>query len=339
MNRTARQILRQLVKGPKGFWHLIRHQDSSIKEFIDTLRDLEDSKTIKREGSVFKLNTKNLIAEPYRDFGCEVGEGKFNLSEDFMHLKERFGEVVRERPLPKEDYDQGFMRKEDTVKRAVFMYERGDVEGKDIFILGDDDLLSIALGLMKLARSITVVEADRRIVRFITAKAKELNLQNVQAIEYNALNDLPPDLYGRCHTFVTDPVETWLGFKVFVGRCIQALKGKGCSGYFGLTHLEASLKKWYEFEKFLMDCSFVITDILRDFNFYPEDENKWQKFYESYRLCKEVPDVGLPEIDWYRSSFIRIEAVDSINYPKLPPSLSPQQLYFDEETWATPGAK
>lgn len=338
MKRTVRQILRQLVSGPKDFWQLIANQDSSIKEFIRTLKELDNSRMIKKEGSLFKLNLENLKEKPHRYLSskCAVCEQGIDLNKDFMYLKEQFREVARERPLPEEEYDQGFMREEDTLKRAVFMYERGDVEGKNIFILGDDDLLSLAIGLMKLSNLVTVVEADRRIVDFINKRAKEFNLPKLQAIEYNALKELSPDFRNYYHTFVTDPVETWSGFKIFIGRCIESLKGAGCSGYFGLTHLEASLRKWYEFEKFLINCNFVITDILRDFSFYPEEDNKWQRFYSTYTLYKEIPDAGLPEVDWYRSSFVRIEAIDNITPPRLPSLSSPEDIYFDEETWATP---
>jgi hypothetical protein len=325
MNRIKEQILRQLVSESKNLWQLIRTQDSSIKEFVEELKELEKSKIIKKEGSLFKLN-KNLKikSHPYFESKCEgCGQG-ISLNKDFIHIKERFQEVVRKRPSPKEDYDQGFMRGEDTLKRAVFMYERGDVEGKEIFILGDDDLLSLAIGLMELAQRITVVST------------KKLNLSNIEVLRYNVLDQLPSQLQASYHTFATDPVETWVGFKIFVGRCIQTLKGPECSGYFGLTHLEASLKKWYEMERFLLNCNLVITDILRDFSFYPEEENRWQRFYRTYRLCREVPDAELPQVDWYRSSFLRVEAVDRINLPPLPEPASLQELYFDEESWATP---
>ena len=340
MRQIVNQILRQLASGPKDFWQLIVKQDSSVKEFIHTLKELNNSGVIEKEGPLYKLNTKNLRKKPhkYLESKCPVCGVGIDLDNDFVYLKEQFRNLVRGRPLPSEEYDQGFMRQEDTVRRAVFMYERGDVEDKNIFILGDDDLLSLAIGLMKLSNLITVVEADRRIVDFINEKAKKLNLNKLQAIEYNAMKELPSDLCNQYHTFVTDPVETWLGFKIFVGRCIQSLKGAGCSGYFGLTHLEASLKKWYEFQKFLINCNFVITDILRDFSFYPEDDNKWQRFYSTYALYREIPDAGLPKIDWYRSSFIRIEAIDKINSPRLSSvsSSSEEGIYFDEEAWATP---
>jgi len=338
MNRRKEQILRQLVSGPKNLWQLIRTQDSSIKEFVEELKRLEKSRIIKKEGSLFKLNRENLKIKPhpYLESKCDFCGQGINLSKDFVNIKEQFEEMVEKRPPPREDYDQGFMRREDTLKRAIFMYERGDVEGKQIFILGDDDLLTLAIGLMRLAKRITVVEIDERIIEFIIQSARKFNLSNIEVFRYNVLDELPPNLQGSYHTFVTDPVETWVGFKIFVGRCIQTLKGPQCSGYFGLTHLEASLQKWHEIEKFLLNCNLVITDILRDFSFYPEEENRWQRFYHTYRLCREIPDAELPQVDWYRSSFFRVEAVDRIKLPQLPASTSLEELYFDEESWATP---
>ncbi len=337
MNRTLIQILRELATGPKTFWQLISKQDSSIREFVEQLKNLVGQGLVEREKNLFKLTTDNLPVKICKigDFRCRIcGDGIDPARAD--KLKKKFVEAARERPLPREDFDQGFMRKEDTLKRAFFMYERGDVEEKNIFILGDDDLLSLALGLMEVAKLITVVEVDSRIINFIKRRAKELDISSIQVIKYNALDALPSDLCGNYHTFVTDPVETHSGLKIFLGRCIQSLKGSGCSGYFGLTHLEASLKKWYEIEKFLLDCNFVITDILRDFSFYPEADNRWERFYSTYRVLKEVPGIGLPRVNWYRSSFLRVEATDKINLPPLPSLNSFKELYFDEETWATP---
>lgn len=338
MNRIEQQILRQLVSAPKDFWELIKNQDSSIKEFVEALKRLEKLKIIKREGSIFKLNQKNLKEEPrpYRECRCNCCGQGISLDKDFMDIREEFREMVRGRPSPREDYDQGFMRTEDTLRRATFMYERGDLEKKSIFILGDDDLLSLAIGIMRMSKEITVVEIDERIVDFITGAARKFGLSQIKVLRYDVLEKLPSHLQERYDTFATDPVETWTGFKIFLGRCIQSLRGSGCSGYFGLTHLEASLKKWYEIEKFLLKCNLVITDILRDFSLYPETENQWQRFYKSYRLCREIPHLNLPRVDWYRSSFFRVEAVDKIELPSLPTPSSAEELYFDEESWATP---
>ena len=337
MNRTAIQILRQLATGPKDFWQLILKQDSSIKEFVEELKRLQNGKLIKKEGSVFKLipGKEERKIHKYLESFCRTCQNGID-PDRIKNFKERFEKLSIGRPLPREDYDQGFMRKIDTLKRALFMYERGDVEEKDIFILGDDDLLSLALGLMGLARSITVVEIDKRITDFIKKRAREERIPTIQIVNYNVLEPLPESFCERYDTFVTDPVETSAGLKVFLERCIQTLKKTGSSGYFGLTHLEASLKKWYEIERFLLNCNFVITDILRDFSFYPEDDNRWERFYQTYRVSREMPHLGLPGVDWYRSSFIRIEAVDSISLPSLTFPRSFSELYLDEETWATP---
>ncbi|MBE0477621.1 bis-aminopropyl spermidine synthase family protein [Candidatus Aerophobetes bacterium] len=338
MSRTEYQILRLLATGPKDFWQLISKQDTSIKEFAQELKNLCRRGVIKKENGLFELNREKIDRKinKYFESCCRVCGDGIDFTRDFKTLLNNFEKAVEKRPLPREEYDQGFMRIEDTVKRAIFMYERADVEKKNIFILGDDDLLSLAIGLMGFANLVTVAEVDERIVDFIRKRAKDLGISSIRTVNYNALNELPFNLCGQYDTFVTDPVETLPGLKIFIARCMKSLKGAGSSGYFGLTHLEASLKKWWEIEKFLLNCSFVITDILRDFSLYPEDENRWEKFYQSYRLIKEIPDVGLPGVDWYRSSFFRIEAVNEINFLQLPLLSFSEELYLDDETWATP---
>ena len=335
MKRTAIQIIRQLVTGPKDFWQLIAKQDSCIKEFVEELKNLEGEGLIKREGGIFKLRENSKKTKSYLNSLCDVCENGIDPGK-IGKLKKTFEEVVKERPLPCEDYDQGFMRAEDTLKRVLFMYERGDLEGKNIFILGDDDLLSLAIGLMGVANLITVVEIDKRITDFIEKRAEQKKISSIEVVEYNVLDPLPQKFCEKYHTFVTDPVETWAGLRLFLQRCIKTLKGEGCSGYFGLTHLEASLKKWHQIEKFLLQCNLTLTDIIRDFSFYPEEENKWERFYQTYKVLKEIPDIGLPSVNWYRSSFIRVEAIDKINTPSIPSPSSFTELYLDEETWATP---
>jgi hypothetical protein len=74
----------------------------------------------------------------------------------------------------------------------------------------------------------------------------------------------------------------------------------------------------------------VITDILRDFSWYPERENDWEEFYKGYHMLKEIPyEIGSPNIDWYRSTLLRIEMTEELNFAE-------EDLYMDEETWATP---
>lgn len=287
---------------------------------------------VKRENDHFKLVTKPQI-KSYPDPRCEHCRGGIQIKGIYQEIYQEYKKIVEKRPLPSLDYDQGFISAKDAIRRAIFMYERGDLEGKSIFILGDDDLVSIAIGLLRTAKKITVLEIDQRLVDFISNASDKYNL-NITVKTHDALESFPKSEMNKYDTFLTDPVETLEGFIIFLYRCMQALKKKNSAGYFGLTHLEASLEKWYKIEQFILSTGMVITDIIRDFSYYPEDENKWTPNYELYPITKKLK-ISPAKNDWFRSSFFRLEAVQSIKLKALPKVKSYRDLYIDGEAWAT----
>ncbi len=332
--RIKNQILRALKKQKMSFWELINYQDSHIVEFIKNLQDLIKDGIIKNENGHFLLLKEISIKEkqPVICTYCNMG---VEIKGYFKDIFYRFLEITENRPLPISDFDQGFVRPRDTIARLAFIYERGDLEDQDIFILGDDDLLSIAIGLTGMAKRVCVVEIDTRITSFIKDFCKKQGIKNIYVKEYNVLEEVPAEDKKEYDIFVTDPVETKKGLKLFVGRCIEALKGKGSAGYIGFTHREASLSKWHEFQEFLIDAGFTITDILRDFSIYPETENRWEEFYRTYKVMKEMK-LPMPNTDWYKSCFVRFEAVKDPKVPHFDAPKDLKELYFDDESWATP---
>ena len=336
-DRIENQILRTLKREPQTFWQLINRQDAHIVEFIEVLKRLMDRGIVSYQNHRFYL-ARDVDIQEEKETRCSTCEVGIEIKDYFKEILEEFLAVTKSRPLPTSKYDQGFIRPIDTIKRLAFMYQRGDIEGMDIFILGDDDLLSVAIALTGMARSITVVEIDERINRFIIDFCEKRGIDNVHVKRYNVIDELPEEARGRFDVFVTDPVETYTGLFLFVARCMEALKGKGSAGYMGFTHLEASLKKWWKFERFVVEANMVITDIVRDYTYYPENENQWRHFYESYEVMKKF-DLPIPEVDWYRSSFVRFEAIDDVKVPQVKAPKDLRELYFDEESWATPEPK
>jgi predicted methyltransferase len=333
--RIKTQILRYLTKNPATFWELINYQDGEITSYLTAIKELINEGTVEYKKPYFYLNkNRTFKIFPFNDPGCLVCN-PFKNNEFWKGVLERFLEIVKDRPLPTSDFDQGFIRPEDTLKRTAFIYLRGDLENTEIFILGDDDLISLSMALTGLPKRIVVVEIDQRINEFIRKKAEEIGFSRIEVYNYNVIDRLPDELQKKFDVFVTDPVETKKGLKLFISRCISSLKGEGCAGYMGFTRREASLKKWYDFEKFLINSGFVITDILRDFTIYPENENQWEHFYETYRIMKEF-DLDLPEVDWYKSCFVRFEVVEGPKILEIEPLKDLRELYFDEEAWATP---
>jgi len=334
IERVKKQIIRALLKGEATFWELVNYQDSHLVVFLEAIKELIKEGIISYEKPFFRLNTSLPRIEAYHDPGC-LFCSPFEKDSYWKNLLEKFKDLTKDRPLPISDFDQGFIRPEDTVKRVAFIYLRGDLENNEIFILGDDDLLSLAMALTRLPKRIVVVEIDERINQFILKTAERIGFKELEVYNYNVINALPESLKKRFDVFVTDPVETKKGLKLFVARCIESLKGPGASGYMGFTHREASLQKWRDFEKFMLDAGFVITDILRDFTTYPEKENSWEDFYRTYRIMKEF-DLELPNVDWYKSSLVRFEVVEGPYVPEIEVPKDLEELYFDEEAWATP---
>jgi hypothetical protein len=327
-------------------WDILSRWPYSIRELRETLERLHAEGWIERSGDRWveirltergREASRALVGVEDEGGACPACEGKgIRLPEAWWR---RFRELTEERPLPVAEYDQGFMRPEDAVARVAFMHRMGDVADREIVLIGDDDLVSVALAVTGLPRRIVVIDVDERLGAFIERANREQGF----AIEFRPLDirrPLPPDLTQRFDVFVTDPVETVPGFELFLSRAAASLRGRYAAGYFGLTTLEASLSKWHRLQQLVLRMNFVITDVLRDFSLYPERENRWERFYASYAMMSLFHIEGhLPDRDWYRSSFFRIEAVA----PPQPTilgecALSETELYFDEETLATPRA-
>ncbi len=332
--RIRRQILRALKRQPLTFWELINYQDAHLVEFFQVVQQLLEEGLLKYEDGRLYL-AKDLDIHPWEDTLCSSCGLGVEIKGFFQEVYQRFLEISQDRPLPTSDYDQGFIRPIDTLKRVAYLYQRGDLEDTEIFILGDDDLFSVAAGLTRMPKRIVVVEIDQRLNRFLREFAEKEGLKNLEVYDYNVIEELPSSLKGQFDVFVTDPVETKKGLKLFVGRCIEALKGPGAVGYMGFTHREASLRKWYDFEKFMLSAGLVITDILRDFTIYPEDENRWDDFYRTYEIMHKM-DLPIPNVDWYKSCFVRFEVIEGPVLPAFERPTDIRELYFDDESWATP---
>ena len=332
--RVKKQILRALKKRPFSFWELINLQDSHLVLFFEALSELLEEGLIRQEGKGFVL-AQEINIHPLEDTICHCCGLGVEIKGFFAEIYQKFLEIVPQRPLPTSDYDQGFIRPIDTVKRVAYLYQRGDLEGTDIFVLGDDDLFSVVATLTGLPNRVVVVEIDQRLNSFLKDYAKQYQISNLEVYDYNVIEELPSSFHRRFDVFVTDPVETEKGLKLFVGRCLETLKGPGAAGYMGFTHREASLKKWFDFQKFILSAGLVITDILRDFTIYPERENRWEDFYRTYEIMKKM-DLPLPEVDWYKSCFLRLEVIEGPSLPQFEKPRDLKELYFDGESWATP---
>lgn len=334
--RIENQVIQQLISGEKSFYYLLYNQDASIKEFLKVVKTLENNNIIKMKSGKIKLinidfakkrNLKPINAK------CNTCKSTGYIVKDFYrNILRIYKNICKRRPKAIEIYDQGFIDPEGIIKRVEFIHERGDIY-REIIVLGDDDLFSIACALTKLPKRIVVIEIDDRIVNFVNMIAKKYKL-NLEAFVYDAQKRLPKEFEKSFDVFVTDPVETIPGLKLFFSRVVSALKGVGSSGYFGITPLEASREKWYKIEKMLYDMGFVITDIRRLFNIYPDIPKNMFRFEEKLPIFKITKLKS--DFNWYNSSLFRVEAIRQPK-PLIKGDMKiDEKMYKDSESLATP---
>jgi predicted methyltransferase len=317
LERIEARILRELAISSKNFWELLEIIDTPLNNFLSALEKLRKEEFITVDKNGFhitekgkeKINKKALELEgkicPHCFGKRIVPNGKFK------EVLASFKKIVEKRPIPLLDFFQGYMLERDVIARLALMHYYGDLEGKDIVLMGDDDLLSIALALTGLPSSIVVLDIDKRFNDFLKNVNKHYGF-DIKFFKYDVSKPIPKKFRGKFDVFSSEPLETFSGLKAFIIRGLSCLKENGV-GYFGLTNYEASLKKWLKVQELLVKMNCVITDIIQGFSVYPTnyDEVNYEEF--ANKLSFEVGKN--PGINWYKSALIRFEMLEK-NLPR-----------------------
>lgn len=322
MEKARGYILSELATSNKSIWELLDGAYLPLKDFLETLKNLIENGVIASNGKTFYLTEKgkqevtSIALNPFKSNLCQYCHGKrVAIEGEFKEILSEFKEIVKNRPRVDLNFFQGYAIEEDVVRRVALMHHYGDVHQKDFILIGDDDLLSIALSLTQLPSRVVVLDIDEKLGEFIARVSREYNF-NIEFRKYDVADPLPKDLVGNFDVFSSEPLETLTGLRAFVARGVSCLRENG-SGYFGLTFLEASFKKWLAIQKTIGKMNCVVTDVIRGFTAYPMNYENLD--YESFVEKLRVPIERNPGINWYKSALIRIEALGK---PKLviPPS-------------------
>ncbi len=331
--RDAERALAALLT-TDNLWEAIRLSHVPLRALSTFWHQLIKAGLLKAHDGALRLTENGqalaqaLGIAPLREATCTHCEGR---GVDYRTLPkgvaERFAEIARHRPEAIQAYDQGFVTDATTLSRIAFAWHRGDLEGKSIIVLGDDDLMSIAAALTGAPAHILAIDIDERLIQFINEVARQEGLDRLEAVRYDLREPLPPAWLRRFDTFLTDPTESFLGFKTTIERGLLALRGPGSAGYFGLTHVESSYEKWAQIQRFLLDHGAVLTDLIDDFSAYVN----WG-YIESMRSWEWLPTHSLPERAWYYSALHRIELLRT---PALDNTAVEGDIFSDAEAATT----
>ena len=167
-------------------------------------------------------------------------------------------------PEAKPELDQTHCTVDTKISRVLAMHEAGALAGTRILLLGDDDLVSVAIarfaglhglddssgpagpqravvlhdgaggeaglaggaGLAGRVRQLTVVDTDQDVLDCIAAQTAGSGL-DIRLVRHDLRQPLPADLAGAFDVACTDPPYTVAGAELFLSRAVAALAPGG----------------------------------------------------------------------------------------------------------------
>lgn len=236
---------------------------------------IADKTFLGEQGKVWVRKNLNLTYD-YDPFPNEFDFTLDEIPEDFLYLKE-IETYLKDRPKAEYALDQSHANLHTILKRTFYLLKKGDIEGRKIIFLGDDDATSIAVALTGLAKEITVLDVDERILDFLSNVILQKSLKNINIVHHNLRNPCPKEIQNNYDLVVMDPPYTNEGLRLFLKRAREVLKsnitidgklypviGKKCFLCFGNKPPEETLKVQLS----ILDHGFILKEMLSDFNHY-----------------------------------------------------------------------
>jgi N4-bis(aminopropyl)spermidine synthase len=132
-------------------------------------------------------------------------------------------------PGAKAELDQTHCTVDTKLGRVLRLHEARALAGQRIIVLGDDDLVSVALaqfaaltGSAGAIRRLTVVDTDPEILAWIDQNVAGTGLV-VETVRHDLRRPLPASLSGAFDVVLTDPPYTVAGARLFLSRAVSAL--------------------------------------------------------------------------------------------------------------------
>jgi N4-bis(aminopropyl)spermidine synthase len=132
-------------------------------------------------------------------------------------------------PEAKPELDQTHCTVETKLRRVLRMHAAHALAGQRILLLGDDDLVSLAIvafaawtGHAEVIRRLAVVDTDPDVLGWIGKQAARSGVR-VDLVEHDLRQPLPAGLAESFDVVATDPPYTVAGAELFLSRAVEAL--------------------------------------------------------------------------------------------------------------------
>ncbi len=187
-------------------------------------------------------------------------------------LEASLGPVAAGAPAVRPELDQSHCTVATKIRRVLRMHEAGTLAGQRILLLGDDDLVSVAIaGLAAAARisppvrRLTVLDTDPAVLAWAGQQAAASGM-TLQAVEHDLRQPLPSSLTGQFDVVCTDPPYTVAGARLFLSRAVSALQAPGSHIFlsFGARRPQEMLS----LQRLIADMGLVLRSLAPNFNEY-----------------------------------------------------------------------
>ncbi|HEX9065124.1 MAG TPA: bis-aminopropyl spermidine synthase family protein [Streptosporangiaceae bacterium] len=176
---------------------------------------------------------RELLAGPAQaiELACPCCDGLgLRVPDELAGLRDELEPVAAGAPAARMELDQTHCTVDTKIRRVLKLHAAGALQGGRILLLGDDDLVAVAIARFARLAGITVgrlavVDADPAVLGWIGEQTAGTGT-DVQLVAHDLRHPLPASLAGEFDTACTDPPYTVPGAELFLSRAVEALDAR-----------------------------------------------------------------------------------------------------------------
>jgi predicted methyltransferase len=174
-------------------------------------------------------------------------------------------------PQARMELDQTHCTVATKIHRVLKLHEAGALDGASVILLGDDDLVAVAIArFAKLTgtavQALTVIDTDPAVLSWIGKHTAGTGVE-VRLVEHDLRRPLPAGLAGIHDVACTDPPYTVPGAELFLSRAVSALRGRpGHHVFFSFGARRPA--EMLATQRVIGDLGLVVRSLIPNFNSY-----------------------------------------------------------------------
>jgi N4-bis(aminopropyl)spermidine synthase len=204
---------------------------------------------------------------------CSMCSGlEIAIPAELTEAVDRLAEIMEHGPGADLALDQSHCTPETKVRRVLALIRSGVLPGGPLLLIGDDDLVSLAVGVVgdvlgiPLTPRLAVADIAEDVLGYIADTATSLDLR-VDLAQHDLREPLPERLRGEFDAAMTDPPYTPEGARLFLSRAVEGLQpGPAHSIFFSFG--AKGPDEMLDVQRQVIDLGLVTHGLIRNFNEY-----------------------------------------------------------------------